>query len=117
MSASGIFAAAQGTLVTSLQGLGLAVVTDTRNARPMSVLVEPPTFTCFNSNIADIEFRVRVLAAPPGNQDAADYLMTVADEIMDSAISLIRGAPGVVDIGGQMVPSYDLTVRVSTQRS
>jgi len=117
MSATGIFAEAQGTLVASLEALGLAVVTDTRNARPMSILVEPPTFSCFNSNIAEIEFGVKVLAAPPGNQDAANYLMTIADEIMDSEISLIRGAPGVVDIGGQQVPSFDLTVRVSTMRS
>ena len=117
MSATGIFAAAQATLVASLQGLGLAVVTDSRNARPMSVLVDPPTFTCFNSNIAEIEIGVQVLAAPPGNQDAVDYLISAADTIMDSDISLIRGIPGVMQIGGQEVPTYDLTVRVSTQRS
>ena len=117
MSATGIFAAAQATLVASLQGLGLAVVTDSRNARPMSVLVDPPTFTCFNSNIAEIEIGVQVLAAPPGNQDAVDYLISAADTIMDSDISLIRGNPGVMQIGGQEVPTYDLTVRVSTQRS
>jgi len=117
MSATGIFAAAQATLVASLQGLGLAVVTDPRNARPMSVLVDPPTFTCFNSNIAEIEIGVQVLAAPPGNQDAVDYLISAADTIMDSEISLIRGNPGVMQIGGQEVPTYDLTVRVSTQRS
>ena len=117
MSATGIFAAAQATLVASLQGLGLAVVTDSRNARPMSVLVDPPTFTCFNSNIAEIEIGVQVLAAPPGNQDAVDYLISAADTIMDSDISLIRGIPGVMQIGGQEVPTYDLTLRVSTQRS
>jgi hypothetical protein len=42
MSATGIFASAQSTLVASLTGLGLAVVTDSRNARPMTVFVEPP---------------------------------------------------------------------------
>lgn len=117
MSATGIFAAAQSTLVASLEALGLAVVTDPRNARPMSVLVDPPVFTCFNSNVADIEIGVKVLAAPPGNQDAVDYLISTADAIMDSAISLIRGIPGVIQIGGQEVPTYDLTVRVGTQRS
>jgi hypothetical protein len=117
MSATGIFAEAQATLVTSLEALGLAVVTDPRNARPISVLVEPPTFTTFNSNIAEIEFGVKVLAAPPGNRDATDYLITTADAIMDSEISLIRGIPGILLISGQDVPTYDLTVRVSTQRS
>jgi len=95
MSASGIFASAQSTLVASLTGLGLAVVTDSRNARPMTVFVEPPTFTCFNNNIAEITFGLRILAAPPGNSDAEDYLITTADTIMNSAISLISGAPSV----------------------
>jgi hypothetical protein len=117
VTASGIFADAQSTLVASLSALGLKVVTDVRNARPITVLIEPPTFTCFNSNIADIEIGIKILAAPPGNQDAADYLITTADTIMNSSISLIRGIPGVMLIGGQEVPTYDLTVRVGTQRS
>jgi hypothetical protein len=117
MTATGIFADAQSTLVASLTALGLKVVTDVRNARPITVLIEPPTFTCFNSNIADIEIGIKILAAPPGNQDAADYLITTADTIMNSSISLIRGIPGVMLVGGQEVPTYDLTVRVGTQRS
>jgi hypothetical protein len=117
VTASGIFADAQSTLVASLSALGLKVVTDVRNARPITVLIEPPTFTCFNSNIADIEIGIKILAAPPGNQDAADYLITTADTIMNSSISLIRGIPGIMLIGGQEVPTYDLTVRVGTQRS
>ena len=117
MTASGIFIAAQTTLVDSLKALGLAVVTDIRNARPMTVLVDPPTFTTFNSNIAQIEFSVKILAAPPGNSDAANYLMTTADVIMNSEISLISGNPGLLLAGGQDIPTYELTVRVSTARS
>ena len=117
MTATGIFADAQSTVVTTLTGLGLKVVTDVRNARPLTVLVDPPTFTAFNSNIADIEIELKVLAAPPANQDQIDYLITTADTIMNSALSLIRGIPVVMQIGGQEVPTYDLTVRVSTMRS
>ncbi len=47
----------------------------------MTVFVEPPTFTCFNNNIAEITFGLRILAAPPGNSDAEDYLITTADTI------------------------------------
>ena len=117
MSATGIFAEAQATLAASLTDLGLAVVTDSRNARPMSVVIEPPSFTAFNDNIADITFRLRVLAAPPGNQDASDYLMTAADTIMDSPISVLSGTPSMTAIGAQDIPSFDLIVRVSTSRS
>ncbi len=52
-----------------------------------------------------------------GVSDAVDYLITTADTIMNSGISLIRGIPGIMQIGGQEVPTYDLTVRVGTQRS
>ena len=117
MSGTGIFAEAQATLAASLTDLSLAVVTDSRNARPMSVVIEPPTFTAFNDQVADITFRLRILAAPPGNQDAADYLMTAADTIMDSDISVISGTPSMTAIGGQDIPSFDLTVRLSTIRS
>lgn len=117
MTASGIFNEARSTVVATLTALGLKTETDVRNARPMTVLVDPPTFTCFNSNIAEIEIDLKVLAAPPGNQDAVDYLITTADTIMNSDLSLIRGIPGVMTIGGQEVPTYDLTVRVGTQRS
>ena len=117
MSATGIFAEAQATLAASLTALSLAVVTDSRNARPMSVVIEPPTFTAFNSNIADIQFRIRILAAPPGNQDAADYLITTADTIMNSPISVISGSPSMTAIGGQDITSFDLIIRVSTMRS
>jgi len=117
MSATGIFAEARDEIVSTLTGLSLDVVTDPRNARPLTVLVDPPTFTCFNSNIAEIEVSLKILAAPPANLDAVDYLITTADTIMDSDLSLIRGIPGVMEIGGQEVPTYDLTVRVGTQRS
>ena len=117
MSATGIFAEAQATLVASLEALGLAVVTDIRNARPMTVLVDPPNFEAFNSNIGDITFSVKILAAPPANSDAVDYLVTAADTIMDSEISVLRGTPGVLIAGEQNIPTYDLAVRVATQRS
>jgi len=67
MAATGIFADARTTLAASITALGLAAVLDSRNARPMSVLINPPTFTCFNNNVADIKFSLMILAAPPGS--------------------------------------------------
>ncbi len=116
MAATGVFADARATLAASLTALGLVVVTDSRNARPMTVLIDPPTFTCFNSNIADITFTISILAAPPGNLDAEDYLITAADQIMNSTISVVDGRPSLRSIGAQDIPTYDLTVRVAGVR-
>jgi hypothetical protein len=117
MAATGIFAAARDTVAASLTALGLAVSLDSRNARPMSVLINPPTFTCLNNNVASINFTLMVLAAPPGNQDAENYLITTADTIMNSTISVIDGRPTIVAIGGQDIPAYEITVAVGAQRN
>lgn len=115
--ASGIFYEAITATKTALEGLGYAVVTDPRNARPMSVLIELPTWDSFTYNVGDIRLSVRILAAPPGNQDASDWLITQADTIMNSTLAVTSGRPGFATYGGQDIPTYDLTVAVAVRRN
>ena len=117
MPASGILVDAINAVKTALTGLGLVPITDPRNARPLSVLIELPTVSAFTYNVGDIELRLRVLAPPPGNQDAGDYLMTIADQIMNSAIAVTDLRPGLATVGGQDLPTYDLTVAVAVRRN
>jgi hypothetical protein len=117
MPASGILVDSVNAVATALTGLGLKPVTDPRNARPMSVFIELPTVSAFTYNVGDITLRLRILAPPPGNQDAGDYLMTIADQIMNSAIAVTDLSPGVVSVGGQDLPTYDLTARVAVRRN
>ena len=117
MAATGIFAEAVGTVKTALTALGLKPVTDPRNARPLSVMIELPTFDAFTYNVGDIRLTVRILAPPPGNQDSGDYLVTVADQIMNSPIAVTDGRPGFATYGGQDLPCYDLTVAVAVRRN
>ena len=117
MAVSGILYEAVNACKTALTTLGLVPITDPRNARPLSVLIELPTVTAFTYNVGNIDLRLRVLAPPPGNQDAGDYLMTIADQIMNSPIAVTDLRPGFVTIGGQDLPSYDLTVAVAVRRN
>jgi len=117
MPAGGILIDAVNACKTALTGLGLVPVTDPRNARPLSVLIELPSVDAFTYNVGDIELRLRVLAPPPGNQDAGDYLMTIADQIMNSTIAVTDIRPGLASIGGQDLPTYDLTVAVAVRRN
>jgi hypothetical protein len=113
---SGIFTDTIDTVSASLTALGLKPVTDSRNARPLTVFVELPTFTCFNNQIADITIDLRVLGAPPGNSDASDYILGVVDTIMNSPLAVISGNPSVAQIGSQELPAYDLTIRIASKR-
>ena len=117
MSSSGILYEAVNTVKTALTALSLVPITDPRNARPLSVLIELPTVTAFTYNVGDIRLTLRILAPPPGNQDAGDYLMQIADQIMNSPIAVTDLRPGLVSIGGQDLPSYDLTVAVAVRRN
>jgi len=118
MPATGIFASCRDEIVDALDALGLAPVIDPRNARPLSVLVNPPTFDSFNQNVGDIRFELLILAAPPGNLDAENYLITTADTIMASTtLAVTGGRPVSVTVGDQQIPAYSLTVAVASRRN
>lgn len=117
MAATGILAVAVAQLKTSLEALGLQVVTDPRNIRPYAVFIELPTVAVFNFNVGDITVILHVLAPPPGNQETSEYLLTTADVILASDIAITDLRPGFVSTGGQDLPSYDLTARLAVQRT
>ena len=102
---AGIFTDTIDTVSASLTALGLKPVTDSRNARPLKVFVELPTFTCFNNQIADITVDLRILGAPPGNSDATNYILGVVDTIMNSPIAVLSGNPSLAQIGSQELPA------------
>lgn len=115
--ASGIFIEARNSVQATVEALGYKVVTDARNLRPMTVLMNPPTWESFNAKLGDITFELSILAAPPANQDALDWLLTQCDAIMNSTLAVTQGRPGSINIGGQDLPCYDLTVRVSARQN
>jgi ABC-type Zn uptake system ZnuABC Zn-binding protein ZnuA len=117
MAATGILYEAVNATKAALTALNLVPVTDPRNARPLTVMVELPTMDAFTYNVGDFRLRVRILAGPPGNQDAADYLLTTADTIMNSPIAVVDAQPGFATYGGQELPTYDLTVAVAVRRN
>jgi hypothetical protein len=116
MSATGMLANAVAACKTAITAAGLYPVTDARNARPRSVLIEPPEFVAVTFDVLDITIGLRVLAAPPGNSDALDYLMTTVDTLLaDSSMAIVSGRATVALIGTQEIPAYDLTVRIGTR--
>lgn len=114
--ASGVLYEAVTAVKTSLTALGLVPITDPRNVRPLSVLIQLPSSENFNYNVGDITLTLNICAPPPGNQDAGDYLMTVADQIMNSPMAITDMRPGLLSVGGQDLPTYDLTVRIAVNR-
>ena len=113
---AGIFTDTVAAVSATITALGLVPVTDPRNARPLTVFIELPTFTAFTSQVADITIDLRVLGAPPGNQDTSDYILGVVDQLMDSSLAVVSGRPTLVSLGSAELPAYDLTIRIGTSR-
>jgi hypothetical protein len=112
----GIFRYSINDVVAVLEAIPVTAVTDPRNARPGTVFVELPTFTVFTQHIADVTMTLRVLGAPPGNTDAANWILQIVDLIMDSDLAVIDGRPTMASIGQQDLPAYDLTIRLASRR-
>lgn len=113
---AGIFTESIDAVSATITALGLKPVTDPRNARPLTVFVELPTFESFNNQTADITIDLRVLGAPPGNSDTTQYILGVVDQLMNSSLAVVSGRPSIAQIGSQELPAYDLTIRIGTSR-
>ena len=102
-------------IVSALEDAGLKVVTDSRNARPLTVLVDPPTMTRSTASgigsQVQLEFILTALAPPPGNLDALNWLSATVDTITSiSNVAAMSATPGVYSVGGQELPCYTVTV-------
>ena len=118
MAATGILATARSAVVNAVTAAGYTAVTDPRNARPLTVFVDLPSCQGFNSNILDVTIVCRILAAPPANADAADYLLTAADAIHSStSLAITSVEPNAITVGDQTIPTYDITCRLSVRRN
>lgn len=117
MAATGAFADAITAITAEVTGAGFRAVTDPRNLAPRSVFVQLPRFESFNNNIADITVQLQVVAAPPGNTDATDWLLTTVDTLLQTDLAIVAGEPITLLIGDMELPAYQLTTRLATRRN
>jgi hypothetical protein len=118
MPATGPLANIISDIASKLSAAGLKPVTDPRNARPLTVMIGLPTFTSFTTGpvgVYDVTVKLYVLAPPPGNQDATDYLLTTVDTICGTGLAVVDGESSLITVGSQELPAYDLTIRVGSQ--
>jgi hypothetical protein len=97
---AGIFTDTINAVSATITALGLVPVTDPRNARPLVVFIELPTFTSFNNQTADITVDLGIV-----------------DTLMNSSLAVVSGRPTIAQIGSQDIPAYDLTIRIGTSRT
>lgn len=101
---------ARDRLCAELAAAGLVVINDSRNVRPLGVIVSPPTINTptLSSSAPQmmVEFQVTAVAPPPGNLDAEKYLCDIVDTLIRT-VDVVNGTPTTYDNGdAQQLPAY-----------
>lgn len=99
-------------LVTQLQTItGLTVFDDPRNMNPPCAIVEAPSIVMASNVVADMEYRVVVIALGTGDNRTLDSLLDKIDLVREQRIGLTSARPTTVSYGGADYPAYELTIR------
>ena len=94
---------------------GLQVVTDPRNLVPPCVFIGAPTFTAFNYNVVRMLYPCQIVTLGPGNLDAMRSLLNMCALVLTKNVAVTEGRPTTLEIGGVMLPAYELTVAMEAQ--
>jgi hypothetical protein len=79
------------------------------------VFVNIDSIDGFNYNIAKLTFTLQIVTLGPGNLDAQKSLLNMLAQVYALNIGIISGRPTNVDIGGSVLPAYELTVATQVQ--
>jgi hypothetical protein len=103
-------------LVTKLSTVvGLQVNNDPRNITPPAVFVNIDSIDGYNYNVAKLNFTLQIITLGPGNLDAQKSLLNILAQIYALNIGVVFGRPTNLDIGGSVLPAYELTVSTVVQ--
>jgi hypothetical protein len=94
---------------------GLQVVTDPRNLVPPCAMIGAPSFTAFNNNIVHLTYPIQIISLGPSNLDAMRSLLNTASKVLGKKVAITAGRPTTLEIGGVMLPAYELTAELQAQ--
>jgi len=89
---------------------GLQVVTDPRNLVPPCVFIGAPSFTAFTYNVVRMQYPCQIITLGPSNLDAMRSLLNMCALVLAKNVAVTEGRPTTLEIGGVMLPAYELTV-------
>ena len=100
------------TAVTSLR-----VVNDPTKLVPNCVFIQAPSFTTVagNGNVVRMDYPIKVVGNGPAGLPVLREILQISATVLGSAIIVMSGRPGTLEIGGQEYPCYDLAVGVQAQ--
>ena len=96
---------------------GLRVITDATKIVPNCVFLDAPSWETVagNGNIVQMSFPIKVIGSGPAGLPVLRQILGICALVQTSAIIIMSGQPGSVEIGGATYPAYNMTMSLKAQ--
>ena len=97
--------------------VGLRVVTDATKIVPNCVFIDAPSWTtqAGNGKVIEMTFPIKVIGSGPAGLPVLRQILSICAKVQTSAIIVMSGDPGSVEIGGATYPAYNMTMSLKAQ--
>ena len=97
--------------------VGLRVVTDATKIVPNCVFIDAPSWEtqAGNGKVIEMSFPIKVIGSGPAGLPVLRQILGICASVQTSAIIIMSGQPGSVEIGGATYPAYNMTMSLKAQ--
>ena len=96
---------------------GLRVVNDPTKIVPNCVFIEAPSWStqAGNGKVVQMTFPIKIIGSGPAGLPVLRAILSVAALVQTSAIIVMSGQPGFVEVGGATFPAYEMTMSLKAE--
>ena len=96
---------------------GLRVVNDATKIVPNCVFIDAPSWQtqAGNGKVIEMTFPIKVIGSGPAGLPVLRQILSICAKVQTSAIIVMSGDPGSVEIGGATYPAYNMTMSLKAQ--
>ena len=97
--------------------VGLRVVNDATKIVPNCVFIDAPSWQtqAGNGKVIEMTFPIKVIGSGPAGLPVLRQILSICAKVQTSAIIVMSGQPGSVEIGGATYPAYNMTMSLKAQ--
>ena len=97
--------------------VGLRVVNDATKIVPNCVFIDAPSWQtqAGNGKVIEMTFPIKVIGSGPAGLPVLRQILSICAKVQTSAIIVMSGDPGSVEIGGATYPAYNMTMSLKAE--
>ena len=97
--------------------VGLRVVNDATKIVPNCVFIDAPSWQtqAGNGKVIEMTFPIKVIGSGPAGLPVLRQILSICAKVQTSAIIVMSGQPGSVEIGGATYPAYNMTMSLKAE--